>query len=130
MADTHSATAPDYFVPAPSTWPMVGMIAMVLAGFGAAMLVNKVPFGGWVLLAGFAVLAYMMFGWFGAVIAESESGKYRHKEDVSFRWAMGWLMEKAPLTHSAKHSATTHGAAGSTCLSQSCSSLTSRPTRS
>jgi cytochrome c oxidase subunit 3 len=92
MANTHAATVPDYFVPAPSNWPMVGMIAMVLNGFGAAMLVNKVPYGGWVLLAGFAVLIYMMAGWFGTVIAESESGRYRNKEDLSFRWGMGWFI--------------------------------------
>jgi cytochrome c oxidase subunit III len=92
MANTHSGTAPDYFVPMPSNWPMVGMIAMILNGFGAAMLVNKVPFGGWVLLAGFAVLIYMLFGWFGTVIGESETGRYRHKEDLSFRWGMGWFI--------------------------------------
>jgi len=92
MGNTHSGTAPDYFVPAPSNWPMVGMIAMILTTFGATMLVNKVPYGGYLALAGFAVLIYMMVGWFGAVIGESETGRYRHKEDLSFRWGMGWFI--------------------------------------
>ncbi len=35
MANTHGGTAPDYFVPAPSQWPMVGMIAMAFTGIGA-----------------------------------------------------------------------------------------------
>jgi cytochrome c oxidase subunit 3 len=92
MADTHSGTAPDYFVPAPSNWPMVGMISMVFTTFGATLVVNKVAYGGFVLLAGFAILLYMMFGWFGAVIAESESGNYNRKVDVSFRWGMSWFI--------------------------------------
>jgi len=92
MGNTHSGTAPDYFVPAPSNWPMVGMIAMILNGFGAAMLVNKVPFGGGVLLAGFAVLVYMMPGWFGTVIGESESGLYNAGVDRSFRMGMMWFI--------------------------------------
>ena len=32
--------------------------------------------GKWVVLAGFLVLVYMMFGWFGKVIHESEGGSY------------------------------------------------------
>jgi cytochrome c oxidase subunit 3 len=92
MANPHTAALPDYFVPSPSNWPMVGMISMILTTFGAAMLVNHVAAGSWLLLAGFAMLAYMMFGWFGTVIGESESGKYRAKEDLSFRWGMGWFI--------------------------------------
>ena len=61
MANTHGGTAPDYFVPAPSQWPMVGMIAMVFVGFGAAMVVNHNSTG-WVPLGlGMAVLFYMLF---------------------------------------------------------------------
>jgi cytochrome c oxidase subunit 3 len=92
MANTHSGAAPDYYVPAPSRWPMVGMIAMALTMFGAAMVVNHYP-AGWVpMLLGFLTLIYMMRGWFGIVSGESEAGHYRHKEDVSFRWGMGWFI--------------------------------------
>ena len=59
MANTHAGTAPDYFVPAPSNWPMVGMISMILTTWGATLVVNRVPNGGFLLLAGFAVLIYM-----------------------------------------------------------------------
>jgi cytochrome c oxidase subunit 3 len=34
----------------------------------------------------------MMFGWFGNVIGESESGKYNKQVDVSFRWGMSWFI--------------------------------------
>jgi cytochrome c oxidase subunit 3 len=92
MANTHAGAAPDYFVPAPSNWPMVGMISMILTTFGATMVVNKVAHGGYVLLAGFAILLYMMRGWFAAVVGESETGTYNRKVDVSFRWGMSWFI--------------------------------------
>jgi len=44
------------------------------------------------LAAGFAVLIYMFFGWFGTVIAESEGGQYNARVDASFRWSMGWFI--------------------------------------
>jgi cytochrome c oxidase subunit 3 len=92
MANTHAVTAPDYFVPAPSNWPMVGMIAMIFTTFGATMLVNSVPYGGYVVLVGFAILIYMLFGWFSTVVGESEVGTYNRKVDISFRWGMSWFI--------------------------------------
>ncbi len=45
-----------------------------------------------VMYTGFAVLAFMMFGWFGTVIRESESGVYNEQVDRSFRMGMGWFI--------------------------------------
>jgi cytochrome c oxidase subunit 3 len=92
MANTHTGAAPAYFVPAPSNWPMVGMIAMIFTTFGAAMVVNRVNYGGYVLLLGFAVLVYMLFGWFRTVVGESETGTYNRLVDTSFRWGMSWFI--------------------------------------
>jgi cytochrome c oxidase subunit 3 len=89
---SHAAAAGKYYVPAPSNWPAVGMISMVLTTFGASMWINHNSTGALVLLAGFAILIYMMFGWFGAVASESESGHYGKQEDVSFRWGMSWFI--------------------------------------
>ncbi|NBY18568.1 MAG: cytochrome c oxidase subunit 3, partial [Betaproteobacteria bacterium] len=53
-----SAHAPDshhYFVPQPSKWPLVGSVAMVLFGYGAAGTVNGTAYGPYVLSTGFAV---------------------------------------------------------------------------
>jgi cytochrome c oxidase subunit 3 len=48
---------------------------------------------GWYSLGlGFAILIYMLFGWFGDVIGESEAGKYSKSVDTSFRWGMGWFI--------------------------------------
>ncbi|MBU6303872.1 MAG: cytochrome c oxidase subunit 3 [Betaproteobacteria bacterium] len=84
--------APYYFVPAPSKWPAVGSIAMILTLFGAVGTINGQAYGPWTLLTGFAVLIYMFFGWFGTVIAESESGQYNSRVDASFRWSMSWFI--------------------------------------
>jgi cytochrome c oxidase subunit 3 len=94
MGTTHGATAEasHYFVPAPSNWPMVGMISMIFTTFGATMVVNKVSLGWFPLALGFAILVYMLRGWFGAVSGESESGLYNRKIDVSFRWGMSWFI--------------------------------------
>ena len=93
MANTQAAgTAPYYYVPAPSHWPMVGMISMVFTTFGASMVVNDVAVGWLPLALGMAVLTYMLYGWFGAVASESESGVYSRRIDVSFRWGMGWFI--------------------------------------
>jgi len=81
-----------YFVPQPSSWPVVGSIALFLMATGATAWFNGAPFGKWAVLAGFLVLVYMMFGWFGRVIHESEGGKYNAQVDVSFRWGMGWFI--------------------------------------
>ncbi|SCX63549.1 cytochrome c oxidase subunit 3, partial [Nitrosospira sp. Nsp1] len=66
----------NYYVPAPSTWPMTGSIALFFMGFGAAFSVNKMPVGYAMLTLGFAILFYMLFGWFRTVARESESGKF------------------------------------------------------
>lgn len=81
-----------YYVPAPSKWPIVGSSALFFLGFGAVFTMNKMPIGYWSLAIGFAILIYMLFGWFGDVARESESGKYGKQEDKAFRWGMSWFI--------------------------------------
>ncbi len=101
MADPHSADSahgaapahrPLYFVPAPSQWPAVGGIAMILTMFGAAMVVNHNSLGWFSLAIGLGTLTYMLVGWFSIVSRESEHGDYNHKVDISFRWGMSWFI--------------------------------------
>ena len=40
----------------------------------------------------FRSVAVMLFGWFGQVIGESESGKYNAQVDTSFRMGMVWFI--------------------------------------
>jgi len=81
-----------YYVPSPSHWPLVGSLALLLMGSGAAMWVNHIGAGPFLVLAGFVVLIVMMKGWFGVVISESEGGSYNQRVDISFRWAMSWFI--------------------------------------
>src|ERR1700675_2457831 len=81
-----------YYVPEPSRWPIFGSIALLLMAFGAAMWLNHAAAGPYLVAGGFAVLIYMLFGWFGAVVHESESGKFNQQVDGSFRWGMGWFI--------------------------------------
>ncbi|SCK13913.1 cytochrome c oxidase subunit 3 [Vogesella sp. LIG4] len=81
-----------YFVPDPSRWPIIGSLALFCLGLGAAFAVNSMAVGKLGLLAGFAILFWMLFGWFGDVIRESLAGRYHGWEDHSFRWGMGWFI--------------------------------------
>jgi cytochrome c oxidase subunit 3 len=87
----------NYYVPAQSKWPIVGAIALFLIAVGAANYVANLnnpenAGGGWVLLAGIALIIYMVFGWFNNVITESMSGKYSPQMDNSFRQGMSWFI--------------------------------------
>jgi cytochrome c oxidase subunit 3 len=92
MSAAQTGAKPYYFVPQPSHWPITGSFALLLMGMGAAFWFNNFGPGPWMVLAGFCVLVFMMFGWFGAVIGESEGMLYNKKVDLSFRWAMSWFI--------------------------------------
>ena len=89
MANTQ--TSGYYFAP-PSKWPVVGSTALFFMAFGGVLIFNDYSVG-WVSFAiGFFTLVYMLFGWFGTVIGESEQRLYNKKVDMSFRWSMGWFI--------------------------------------
>ena len=88
------STAPGgyYFAP-PSKWPVVGSTALFFFTSGMVMWMNDIQPAGFLSLAlGFAILIYMLFGWFGNVIHESEAGLYNKQLDVSYRWSMSWFI--------------------------------------
>tara|TARA_R110002096_G_scaffold374321_3_gene568000 strand:+ start:8807 stop:9670 length:864 start_codon:yes stop_codon:yes gene_type:complete len=81
-----------YYVPHDAKWPIVGSIGLTLFLGGFAGQLNGTSMAANVMIIGFLVLVYMMFGWFGDVINESESGTYKKLEDVSFRIGMIWFI--------------------------------------
>jgi cytochrome c oxidase subunit 3 len=92
-----SKTYERYYVPAQSPWPIVGAIALFCIAFGAGNYVidmskQQSGFGGWLLLAGFAILIFMLVGWFRNIIEESMSGLYSNQMDRSFRQGMSWFI--------------------------------------
>jgi len=84
-ATASSSTAPHYFVPQPSTWPIFGSFALLFMALGTTLWMNDVGWGKFVLIGGLCILFYMMFGRFGQVIRESEGGLYSKRVEVSFR---------------------------------------------
>lgn len=82
-----------YYIPHGSRWPIVGSIGITTLVIGAANFMNGNG-SGWtiLMLGGIAILIFMMFGWFGTVIGESERGTYNDQVDTSFRMGMAWFI--------------------------------------
>ena len=59
---------------------------------GAALWLNQIALGPWVLALGVLLLIAMLTGWFATVINESENGAYNEQVDHSFRWGMSWFI--------------------------------------
>ncbi len=92
---------PRYYVPHSSPWPIVGSVALFLTAFGAANFIQQSTakvvtatgsFGAPIFFIGLAVIAFMMFGWFGTVIRESLDGMVSGQLDRSYRMGMFWFI--------------------------------------
>ncbi|OLQ92361.1 MFS transporter [Vibrio panuliri] len=88
-----------YYVPAQSSWPIVGAIALFLVALGAGLTVQTMAEGGSasvfskiVLGAGFLFLLYMLAGWLSNVVSESMDGLYSEQIARSFRQGMSWFI--------------------------------------
>jgi len=87
-----STSTTGYYLPGPSYWPITGSLALFLIMLGAGNWLHGEWFGPVLFFAGFLLLFYMMFGWFGEVIHENLSGLYNAQVDRSYRWSMGWFI--------------------------------------
>jgi cytochrome c oxidase subunit 3 len=81
-----------YYVPHGSHWPIVGSIGLLFLMVGVSNWLNGADAGFWIMLTGVAVIVYMLSGWFGTVIGESQSGLYNAQVDKSFRMGMFWFI--------------------------------------
>lgn len=88
MSDPHAG----YYLPEPSRWPLIITAGLALLLFGVALTVNDVGFGTFLMGFGAAIVIYVLFGWFGEVIRESEGGQFNDQVDRSFRWGMAWFI--------------------------------------
>ncbi len=80
-----------YFVPEGTYWPFLGSIGLTALVVGFINVLNGYS-GKLLILTGSVVLIAMLFGWFGQVIAESQSQRYGEWEDKSFRISMSWFI--------------------------------------
>ena len=86
-----------YYVPDQSPWPFVGAVALFLVAYGAGSYVIEMKngtdgYGDKVLLAGFALLLFMLISWFRNQIDESMSGLYSAQLGRSYRQGMMWFI--------------------------------------
>ena len=89
----HTASAEaQYYVPHAAKWPLIGSVGLTLLLGGFAAYLNGASLGTDLMWAGLAVMVVMLFGWFGTVVHESESGMYKSWEDKSFRLGMAWFI--------------------------------------
>ncbi|WP_271104402.1 cytochrome c oxidase subunit 3 [Pseudomonas tohonis] len=92
------ASHEQYYVPAQSKWPIIATIGMLVTVYGLGTWFNDLKAarpdsnGPLIFFVGALCLAYMLFGWFGAVIRESRGGLYSPQMDRSFRWGMSWFI--------------------------------------
>ncbi len=92
------ATHEQYYVPAQSKWPIIATLGMLTTFYGLGTWFNDLKAdraesnGPLIFFIGGLMVAYMLFGWFSAVIKESRSGLYSPQMDRSFRWGMSWFI--------------------------------------
>jgi len=81
-----------YYVPSHSYWPLLGSVGLFLMVIGGVNVLHGHPYAWAIFLTGALIVAFMMFGWFSAVITESLQGLYSSQLDRSFRWGMVWFI--------------------------------------
>ena len=87
-----SNSTPYYFVPAPSKYPVLASIGLLGFGGGMSAWVNGLSWGGPLVLAAVIYVLFVLYGWFGTAISESNTGKNGVNVDVSYRWSMSWFI--------------------------------------
>ncbi|MDE0754833.1 MAG: cytochrome c oxidase subunit 3 [Woeseiaceae bacterium] len=100
MSDSTVNGTPRYYVPHSSIWPIVGSIALFVTAYGGVHFIHQSTekvaaagsFGQPLFFVGLALIAFMMFGWFGTVIRESLTGMVSPQLDRSFRMGMAWFI--------------------------------------
>jgi cytochrome c oxidase subunit 3 len=91
-ATTPAGTTPYYFIPSPSRFPAQASLGLFFVILGAGQWVNGVSWGAYSLALGMVIWLFTLYQWFSQAIAESESGLYSDRIDVSFRWSMSWFI--------------------------------------
>jgi len=81
-----------YYVPHDSYWPIVGSVGLLFLMVGVSAWLNGGDAGFYVMLGGLGVIVFMLIGWFGTVISESQGGLYNEQVDKSFRMGMFWFI--------------------------------------
>ncbi len=92
MSSTSHSSAPYYFVPGPSSHPVMAAIGLLFVFFGAGQWINGASWAEYLLYFGLLWFFVVLFRWFREAVSESEGGSYGRKVDLSFRWSMSWFI--------------------------------------
>jgi cytochrome c oxidase subunit 3 len=84
--------APYYYVPGPSSHPVMAATGLFFVILGAGQWVNGIEWAPYCFALGIVWWLVVLKKWFSQAIAESESGQYSDNIDVSFRWSMAWFI--------------------------------------
>ena len=101
----------DYHIVDPSKWPLVAASSLLLLVTGGLFYMHDKPLGTPILIAGFAAVFYMMYGWWKDVISEGMSAHHTKvvqnglrigmalfiASEVMFFFAFFWSYFKAAL---------------------------------
>jgi cytochrome c oxidase subunit 3 len=87
----HTA-AGKYYIPHGTRWPIIGSVGLFVLMGGFASMLNGTSVGSMIMMAGAAIVIFMVFGWFRVVIGENQAGAYNLQVDRSFRMGMAWFI--------------------------------------
>ncbi|MEL6946455.1 MAG: cytochrome c oxidase subunit 3 [Pseudomonadota bacterium] len=98
MADAHTKNH-DYHIIDPSPWPLMGSIGALVLGVGAVAYMQafngkQFPIfgydiaGPWILLIGFMLIIYTMYGWWADTVKESHAGDHTPVVQMHLRYGM------------------------------------------
>ncbi|MEM9678413.1 MAG: cytochrome c oxidase subunit 3 [Pseudomonadota bacterium] len=98
MAEAHTKNH-DYHIIDPSPWPFIGSVGALVLGVGAvaymqALQGNDFPIfglniaGPWVLMIGFMLIIYTMYGWWADTVRESHAGDHTPVVQMHLRYGM------------------------------------------
>ena len=82
----------DYHLVNPSPWPLIGAFAVLTLALGAVTYMKGLfglPEGfPWIMVAGFAMVIWVMIGWWLQVIRESKTGDHSPVVSIGLRYGM------------------------------------------
>ena len=82
----------DYHLVNPSPWPLIGSMAVLTLAIGAVVYMKGL-FGlaegtWWVMALGFAMVFWVMFGWWAQVVKEGRTGDHTPVVEIGLRYGM------------------------------------------
>lgn len=87
-----------YYVPEQTKFPFFASMGLFLMVFGFGSVLNDIKansgatLSAWIALAGFTLLAAILFNWFSAVIRENHAGLNNDQLKRSYVWGMVWFI--------------------------------------